>query len=174
MRGWRWRSSLPAAVAAAGAGRGGAGRGKRSWGDRSRDRGFLPCLGKTAPSRPPAGADSPGTGWLQVPGRTAVPAVPPGILPGAGALETQCTGPCILAVDSYHSTGTGWDTRRDRRDACSPLLMPPHAGAPAGQSMGSTRAPRVVFRAASLNMVSLEIKPLPHANPPNAAKPSNG
>ncbi len=27
-------------------------------------------------------------------------------------------------------------------------LMPPHAGEPAGQSMGSTRAPRVVFRAA--------------------------
>ncbi len=43
----------------------------------------------------------------------------------------------ILAVGFCHGTGTGWDTRRDRRDACSPL-MPPHAGEP----------PRVIFRAA--------------------------
>ena len=57
-----------------------------------------------------------------VPGRTAVPAVPPGILPGAGALEIHCIGPNIFARVSCQGTGTGWDTRRDRRDACSPLL----------------------------------------------------
>ena len=122
MRGWRWRRSLPAAaaVAAAEAGRGGAERGKKSCHDRSRDRGFLPCQGKTLPRCPPAGAGAPVPGKWQVPGRTAVPAVPPGILPGAGAMGIQCTGPCILAVGSYQGTGTGWDTRRDRRDACSP------------------------------------------------------
>jgi hypothetical protein len=54
---------------------------------------------------------------------------------------------CILEIGSCQGTGTGWDTRRDRRDACSPR-MPPHQREPSGQSIGSTRAPRVVFRAA--------------------------
>jgi hypothetical protein len=77
-----------------------------------------------------------------VPGRTAVPAVLPGILPGAGALETQSTGPFILAVGSCHGTGTGWDTRRDRRDACSPLMLPhPREPQRSGDRLQRRRSP---------------------------------